>query len=218
MTLMQTLTGRAFDLLDPKPEDVRLGEIARSLSRIPRFLGHTTHDVAYSVAQHSALVMLLMPDDSSPDAMLYALLHDAHETYLGDLPTPVKAAMKAYALSLPCAHGARSVYQVDSFAELSRLADRTIFTAFGLPPVMSDDVRKKVIHCDLLALRLERDAFMASPPKPWNLVELPEPPVELPKDVAELLGEPLSAPLAEKLFLDLFRELHASRHGLPTAA
>lgn len=87
-TWLQTHSGIAFDLLEPRAEDVRLDDIALALSRINRFAGHT-HMAGYNVAQHSYLVMDLMPQHCSPHLKLAALLHDAHEAYTGDITTPV---------------------------------------------------------------------------------------------------------------------------------
>lgn len=74
---------RRFWPLSPRPEDVHIEDVARSLSRIPRFLGHTR--VPYSVAQHCVLVSRLCPH-----CPLLGLLHDAPEAFAGDLITPVK--------------------------------------------------------------------------------------------------------------------------------
>ena len=45
----------------------------------------------YSVAQHSAIVCDLLEErGATPDELMAALLHDAAEAYLGDLPHPLK--------------------------------------------------------------------------------------------------------------------------------
>lgn len=68
----------------------RLGvdDIAKVLSRIPRFGGHTTWP--YTVAQHSVLVMRALPSDSPREWKLWALLHDVHEIATGDVIHPLK--------------------------------------------------------------------------------------------------------------------------------
>lgn len=81
-----THTGLRFWPLDPRPEDIRIGDVAHALSNICRFTGHTRH--FYSVAEHSCHVSDLAP----PDLKLWGLLHDAAEAYLGDLARPTKYA------------------------------------------------------------------------------------------------------------------------------
>lgn len=94
---IRTFTGRKFWPLDPRSEDVFIEDIARALSQLCRFTGHTSR--FYSVAQHSALVSRhvereLMETDwefsQVREISLWALLHDASEAYLHDLPSPIK--------------------------------------------------------------------------------------------------------------------------------
>ena len=82
-----TRSGRHIRVLDPRPEDVYVPDIAWALSRICRFGGHAPrHD---SVAQHSVLVSELCP----PHLALVGLLHDAPEAYIGDVIGPLKHAL-----------------------------------------------------------------------------------------------------------------------------
>jgi uncharacterized protein len=80
----RTYTGREVHPLDPKPHEISIFDVARSLSQMCRFLGHTR--AFYSVAQHSVLVSKLVPREDA----LWGLLHDASEAYLCDLPSPIK--------------------------------------------------------------------------------------------------------------------------------
>lgn len=77
-------SGKIIDLNNPRPEDITIEDIAYSLARILRFNGHLKHQI--SVARHSCLVADLVPEYLA----LPALLHDAHEAYLGDIVRPVK--------------------------------------------------------------------------------------------------------------------------------
>jgi hypothetical protein len=72
--------------MDPEPDDVDIEDIAHSLSNQCRFSGHTYH--FYSVAEHCVRMSEVVPYE---DAM-WALLHDASEAYLVDLPRPIKHA------------------------------------------------------------------------------------------------------------------------------
>ncbi len=86
----QTFAGRKFWPLDPDPADVCIEDIAHALSLICRFGGHT--GAFYSVAQHSCLVSDLLP----PPLQLEGLLHDATETYCGDMVQPLKASLPVF--------------------------------------------------------------------------------------------------------------------------
>ncbi|MFN9113590.1 MAG: phosphohydrolase, partial [Bacteroidota bacterium] len=68
---IQTFSGIAFWPLDPKPEHVRIADIAHALSMKCRYNGHTRK--FYSVAEHSVLVSRHVPEEDA----LWALLHDA---------------------------------------------------------------------------------------------------------------------------------------------
>ena len=87
---IQTLSGRRVNPLDATAEDIDPADIARALSNLCRFGGHSK--AFYSVAQHSAIVCDLLEQrgGATPDELMAALLHDAAEAYLGDLPHPLK--------------------------------------------------------------------------------------------------------------------------------
>jgi hypothetical protein len=87
---MQVWGGTKFWPLEPKPEDITIAAIARSLSNECRFGGHVRE--FYSVAQHSVRASYMVP----PDLALCGLLHDASEAYLRDVPTPLKMEMPRY--------------------------------------------------------------------------------------------------------------------------
>jgi uncharacterized protein len=86
---LQTVSGRRVNPFDPDPEQLDAGDIGRSLANQCRFGGHCR--VFYSVAQHSVIVSRLVEERSgdAEDAFA-ALMHDAAEAYLGDMPHPLK--------------------------------------------------------------------------------------------------------------------------------
>jgi len=90
---IQTFTGKKFYPFDPRPEDVRIEDIAHALSLLCRFTGHVK--TFYSVADHSWHVSHRVPQEHA----LWGLLHDASEAYLNDISRPVKRheSMLAYA-------------------------------------------------------------------------------------------------------------------------
>lgn len=93
-TFLETYTGLRPVIGDMKPDQVCLGDISTSLSRLVRFIGHTER--AYSVGEHCILVSRLLEHHGChPLIQLAGLMHDAHEAYIGDMPTPVKIALGA---------------------------------------------------------------------------------------------------------------------------
>lgn len=81
--LMTTYTGKFVDPLNLQPKDICLPDIAHALAMKCRFSGHTRE--FYSVAQHCCLAALHTKGDRA-----IALLHDAAEAYLFDIPGPLK--------------------------------------------------------------------------------------------------------------------------------
>ena len=80
--------GRMLDLMKPDVSLIDLGDIVDGLELIRRF-GPLRSQLNWTVAQHTILVASLCSEQARP----YALLHDAHEHYLGDDVTPKKQAM-----------------------------------------------------------------------------------------------------------------------------
>lgn len=83
---VETSSGTKFHLDDP---DFKAEDIAHALSMNCRFNGHTSR--FYSVAEHSMLVSALVYHmGGNQQQCLEALLHDATEAYLSDVPAPFK--------------------------------------------------------------------------------------------------------------------------------
>ena len=85
-----TYTGKRLHYLTPTPDEIDVRDIAHALSMICRFGGQCRD--FYSVAEHSLHVCNLV----QPKYKLSALLHDAHEAYILDMPRPVKYDMPQY--------------------------------------------------------------------------------------------------------------------------
>lgn len=88
---MQTYTGRVFWPLDPRGDEVDIRDVAHALSLICRYNGQCRN--FYSVAEHSWHVSFLVP----PEDALAALMHDATEAYVCDIPRPLKRFLTNYA-------------------------------------------------------------------------------------------------------------------------
>ena len=86
---IQTVSGRWVNPFDPDPEQLDAGDIARALANQCRFGGHCR--VFYSVAQHSVIISRLVEERGGDvEDAFAALMHDATEAYLGDMPHPLK--------------------------------------------------------------------------------------------------------------------------------
>lgn len=90
--VITTYSGRHIDLLKPEPSILLIDDIAASLARQDRFVGHTHRE--YKVAEHCMLGL----DYCIPAARFEFLMHDATENLLGDCAGPLKrlAGMKFY--------------------------------------------------------------------------------------------------------------------------
>lgn len=91
--IVQLDSGAEFDVLNPLEYTLDVRDVAHGLSNTCRFSGQCRD--FYSVAEHSVWVSRLV-QLVAPEFALHALFHDATEMFLGDLPTPIKAAMPAY--------------------------------------------------------------------------------------------------------------------------
>lgn len=153
---IQTYTGKMFFPLDPKPEHVDLLDIGHSLAMQCRFGGSCQR--FYSVAEHSLNVAAAAFDDYDDlNLYIHALLHDAGEAYLHDIPSPIKQHM----LVGGC-----------SFKDREKSILDAIYQSLGLP--QPTEKEKRIIHqCDLEMLATEAKQLLTPPPAPW--VEMPEP-------------------------------------------
>ena len=84
---MYTFSGVRFYLIDPRPEEVNMTDIAHSLSQQCRFTGHTKR--FYSVAEHCCR-MVDFAADWATHLRDWILMHDAAEAYIGDMNRPLK--------------------------------------------------------------------------------------------------------------------------------
>lgn len=87
---IRTYTGKYINVFDPQPELICIEDIAHALSNMPRFGGHLPKP--HSVGKHSLNCMDIAPQHDKLDA----LMHDATEAYLMDMPRPIKLNMPEY--------------------------------------------------------------------------------------------------------------------------
>lgn len=134
------LSGRRLDLLDPTPMDIEVEDIAHGLAFVARWNGQTIGDYAYSVAEHSLLVTDIF-SAQNPNApikwQLAALLHDAPEYVIGDMISPVKAAVGP------------------GYGELDDRLTAAIHIRFGLPAQIPVAIKKQIKAADKISAWLE---------------------------------------------------------------
>lgn len=87
---IRTFTDKVFDLKLMDPDTICIEDIAHGLSMTASFGGQLNGFL--SVAQHCCMVASHVTDEYK----LAALLHDASEAYLGDMPSPFKKLMPDY--------------------------------------------------------------------------------------------------------------------------
>jgi uncharacterized protein len=153
------LSGRRLDLLDPTPVDIEVTDIAHGLAFVARWNGQTRGDWPYSVAEHSLLVEQLFTranPDVGPRWQLAALLHDAPEYVIGDMISPVKAAVGA------------------GYGDLDARLTAAIHIRFGLPASLPPAIKKAIKAVDRVSAwaeavqiagftRAEADRFFGAP-------------------------------------------------------
>ena len=134
------LSGRRLDLLDPTPLDIEVEDIAHGLAFVARWNGQTRGDWPYSVAEHSILVERIYAQanpEAGPKWRLAALLHDAPEYVIGDMISPVKAAVGP------------------GYGALDERLAMAIHLRFGLPALLPAPVKKAIKAADRVSAWLE---------------------------------------------------------------
>lgn len=135
---IQTHNGVSFYPLDPRVEDIQIEDIAHSLSMQCRFNGHIKE--FYSVAEHCVHASYCVEEDK-----LEALLHDASEAYICDIPRPIKPMLSEY-------------------KEIEKNIERKIAEKFQLQYPWSDEIKS----ADNYMLYLEAHQLMKFKPANWT--------------------------------------------------
>ncbi len=88
---IETYSGRMVTPLQPDPATLSITDIAYALANKCRYSGHTA--VFYSVAEHCVLMALFALNRGDRLGARWALLHDAVEAYIPDVPRPLKPGL-----------------------------------------------------------------------------------------------------------------------------
>ncbi len=172
MSYIATSTGKHIDFVNITPDQICIEDIARGLSNECRFAGQL--ESFYSVAQHSVYVSQIVP----PEYALEALLHDAAEAYIKDIPSPLKAMLPDY-------------------KAVEKRIEAVIRENFGLPPAMTVDVH----YADLVMLATEKRDFEIDPGSHWPILDS-----VLPDENLIILHQ-FYPPVAYRLFMERFETL-----------
>ncbi len=159
---LETVKGNMIDVENPNPDQIDVEDIAWGLSRLSRFAGHTITEIPYNVAQHCLFVseicneMKEMINNPRKDLVCqHALLHDAAEAYIGDIPSPIK--------------------HIPTFHPIIKTIEENLMNAicqrFGLETLTQEEFAL-IKHADKIAQRIEAHAFMSSRGKDWKLPEV----------------------------------------------
>jgi hypothetical protein len=134
------------------------------------------------VAQHSVIVCDLLEErGASPDELMAALLHDAAEAYLGDLPHPIKHRSELGA----------------AFREAEARLESVIAARFALP-----DAKARIKPLDRALLAAERKIFSE---ESWHWPELDE------AEPLDIEIDPWLPERAAREFRTRFERLEAAR-------
>lgn len=199
---METYSGRMIDIINPAAQDIDIIDIAWALSRLSRFCGHTTSENPYTVAQHCVLVADLVENffkqansrnfnpletkyatyskQPTYEIVLKALLHDGHEAYISDIPSPVK----------------RHPALMPVISSMEEQLDKAIYQKFDLSENTSE-ILDLIKRFDMLALKSEAKVLMKSGGAQWadNI---------LPKYPAISIGPVLNTQEAYNRFIEKF--------------
>jgi 5'-deoxynucleotidase YfbR-like HD superfamily hydrolase len=179
---LQTVSGRWVNPFDPDPGQLDAGDIARALANQCRFGGHSR--VFYSVAQHAVIVSELVEQRGGDvEDVFAALMHDATEAYLGDMPHPLKHRSPLGA----------------AFKEAEDHLERALRERFRIKPDVPE-----IKRADRALLATERRAFSA---EDWHWPELEG------VEPLDLELQAMSPDEAAEAFAQRYAELDARRRA-----
>lgn len=153
MDYLQTYTGKKFFILNPTVDSIDIIDIAHALSLLCRYNGHCR--TFYSVGQHAVWVANIIKHlGGTVDDQLYGLHHDASESFITDIPRPVKP-------------------HLNNYLELEKKISDVIYEHFNIKQTPAKHELMK--RADNIALAMEYRDLMNKSDTPWVLDEKPLP-------------------------------------------
>ena len=184
------LSGRRLDLLEPSPLDVEIEDIAHGLARVARWNGQTKGNHAFSVAQHSVLVLEIFQrlySKAKPNELLMTLLHDAPEYVIGDMISPFKAVLGG------------------NYKAVEARLQQAIHLRYSLPAETPDQLKHKIKRADSISAYFEATELAGFSNN--EAIRFFGRPRGFSADMFDLVPLPTSA--AQEAFLDSFHRLEA---------
>lgn len=169
---MQTYTGKKFLPMDPNVDDICIEDIAHALSNLCRYGGHCNR--FYSVAEHAWHCSYAV----APEFAFAALMHDASEAYLVDMPRPIK-------------------HQLPGYLEAEARLEKAVAAKYALEWPMPAEVKR----VDNAILFDERKVLLSEPPEKWADEQEP-------LGVTLYLWPPNAAEMAFLMRFDELKDLH----------
>lgn len=124
--------------------EVNILDLVMHLGRTTRFGGYG--DPEWTVLHHSLLTAVIaLRNNMGPEVAMHALLHDTHEAYTGDIPSPIKRLIA-------------DTGKVDAIGQVEAELDKRIYAHLNIKPPDAA-TRRKVKQCDQVALILESELF-----------------------------------------------------------
>ena len=140
---IRTFSGNYLNVFMPDPDKILIEDIAHALSHQCRFSGHLKE--FYSVAQHSIMCSTFV----SLENKFAALMHDASEAYLVDIPSPIK-------------------HNLDHYREVEHKLMKIIADKFGFIYPLNEEIKK----VDREMLELEWEELMINEIKSEIIIPL----------------------------------------------
>lgn len=161
-----TFSGTGFNVLDPKPEHIRISDIAQGLAYKFRYGGQVT---PVTPAEHSILVSTIIETLwPASGKMLAGLLHDACQAYLQDVQTPVRKFIK---VELPCG-------DIVPWTEMETRLNQAVAKSLGMEPGFWGCVEVKAANILAVVIEkqqcpvLQRSGSFGLPPVPAEISHL----------------------------------------------
>lgn len=155
---VQSLKGRAIDLLDVDAKAVDFQELCEQLAQINHHYG------AANIPVSAAIHAMIAADCADEGVLPWVLVSGMHEARTLTIGHQARLALAEIAGELGGHYSEGVRFSIDEFI---RRHEAAIFTAAGLA-MPTHNQRQKIAAADLRAIATERRDFLADSPKRWT--------------------------------------------------